>query len=405
MSLTAAISLIKPLNRYKFVKNKLNKLIDWAKAPFISTRHSQAPDYTLLIVTAIVLFFGLLILSSATSVISFQEYGDSYYFLKRQLLHGLLPGLLLFLVAIRLPYQLWKKLAFWMLVISVGLLVLVLVPGIGVTHGGATRWLNLAGIYFQPSEIVKITFLIYLATWLAKKGVHGLKDVEYGTIPFLSIMGIVAILFLKQPDLGTLLVILAVSFLLYFIAGAPWRHIISIAGVVFLILLILILSSDYRAARFKTFLSGGDELGEGYHINQAKIAIGTGGIFGLGLGHSKQKYRYLPEVEGDSIFAILAEEMGFIFSSLIILLFLVIMFRGFKIARGSPDEFGRLLASGITIWFTVQALINLGAMMGLLPLTGITLPFVSYGGSSLAISLFAMGLLLNISRYSNLNNQ
>lgn len=387
------------------MKKIINNFLSWLKEPFVSGRSGQAPDYTLLLVIAVVLVFGLLILSSATSVISFQEYGDSYYFLKRQLTHGLIPGLIFFLVAIRWPYQNWRKLAFWMLLISVGLLVLVLVPGVGVSYGGATRWLNFGGLSFQPSEIVKITFLIYLATWLAKKGAHGLKDVEYGTIPFLSIIGIIAILFLKQPDLGTLLVILAFSFLLYFIAGAPWRHIISIAVAAFLLLLLLIFTSDYRAARLQTFLSGGDELTAGYHINQAKIAIGTGGLFGLGLGHSNQKYRYLPEVQGDSIFAVLAEEMGFIFSSLLVVMFLVIMFRGFKIARSSPDEFGRLLAAGITVWFTVQALINLGAMVGLLPLTGITLPFISYGGSSLAISLFALGILLNISRAGNLTNK
>ena len=377
-----------------------NKLANWIKIPFTTDRYSHAPDYVLLGTIGILLVFGLLMLSSASTVISFQSTGDSYFFVKHQLLYGVLPGILFFLIAIRLPYAIWKKFAFWMLIISIGLLVIVLLPGVGKTVGGATRWIDIGLFSFQPSEIVKITFLIYLATWLAKKGSHGISDIEYGTIPFLSIIGIVTILFLKQPDLGTLLVILAISFLIYFIAGAPWRHIISIVGVGILLLLILVMSSPYRAERLKTFMGGGDELGPGYHIQQAKIAIGAGGFFGLGLGRSQQKFRYLPEVQGDSIFAIIAEELGFIFAVAVIMAFVLLMIRGFKIARGSPDEFGKLLAAGITIWFVIQAMINLGAMVGLLPLTGITLPFISYGGSSLAISLFAVGLLLNISRYT-----
>jgi len=377
-----------------------NKLINWIKIPFTTDRYSHAPDYVLLGTIGILLIFGILMLSSASTVVSYQTYGDSYYFVKHQIFYGIMPGILLFLLAIRLPYALWKKLAFWMLVISIVLLVLVLIPGIGLTINGASRWIDLKFFAFQPSEIVKITFLIYLATWLAKKGSHGISDVEYGTIPFLSIIGIVTILFLKQPDLGTLLVILAMSFLIYFIAGAPWKHIMSIIGIGALLLLVLIMSSPYRAERLKTFLGGGDELGQGYHIQQAKIAIGAGGFFGLGLGRSQQKFRYLPEVEGDSIFAIISEELGFLFGVAVILTFVLIMMRGFKIARGSPDEFGKLLAAGITIWFVIQAMMNLGAMVGLIPLTGITLPFISYGGSSLAISLFAVGLLLNISRYT-----
>lgn len=382
------------------VKTLTGKLIDWVKLPFSSDRYSHAPDYVLLGSIGVLLLFGILMLSSASTVIAFQATGDSYYFVKHQLLYGVLPGLLFFLMAIRLPYAIWKRFAFWMLLISLGLLVIVLIPGVGKTVGGATRWIDIGIFAFQPSEIVKMTFLIYLSTWLAKKGTQGISDIEYGTIPFLSIIGVITILFLKQPDLGTLLVILAISFLIYFIAGAPWRHIITIVGVGILLLLVLVLSSPYRAERIKTFLGGGDVLGQGYHVQQAKIAIGAGGFWGLGLGRSQQKFRYLPEVQGDSIFAIIAEELGFVFSAAVILAFVLIMIRGFKIARGSPDEFGKLLAAGITIWFVVQAMINLGAMVGLLPLTGITLPFISYGGSSLAISLFAVGLLLNISRYT-----
>ncbi|PJC01350.1 MAG: putative lipid II flippase FtsW [Candidatus Komeilibacteria bacterium CG_4_9_14_0_8_um_filter_36_9] len=381
-------------------KSLISSIVEFVTEPFTGGRNQQAPDIALMILFGAMILFGLLMLSSATTVIAFQVEGDSYFYLKHQLLRGVIPGLILFLIAIRTPYHFWKKMAFWMLVVSVVLLLLVLIPSFGEVHGGAMRWIKVGPISFQPSEIVKITFLIYLATWLEKKGVRGLHDVEYGTIPFLSIIGIIAILFLKQPDLGTLLVILAISFLLYFIAGAPWKYIFTILGASFLILLVLILSSPYRADRLKTFLSGGDLLGEGYHINQAKIAIGSGGIFGLGLGQSQQKYRYLPEVQGDSIFAIMAEEMGFIVSAVFIGLFLVILIKGFNIARGSPDEFGRLLAAGITIWFVIQAVVNLGAMMGLLPLTGITLPLISYGGSSFAISLFAVGILLNISKYS-----
>ncbi|MCR4279888.1 MAG: putative lipid II flippase FtsW [Candidatus Komeilibacteria bacterium] len=380
----------------------INKARLWVLEPFGAGRFAQRPDFVLLTTIGGLFLFGLLMLSSASTVIAFQEYGDSYFFLKRQLINGFIPGIILFLVALKLPYQIWKKLAFWMLIISLGLLVLVIIPGIGVAHGGAQRWLSIAGIDFQPSEIVKITFLIYLATWLEKKGKHGLQDIEYGTIPFLTVLGTIALLILLQPDLGTLLVIMAMSFALYYLAGAPWKHIGVISAMTIGIIIVLMVASPYRAQRLQTFFGGGDALGGGYHISQAKIAIGSGGLFGLGLGHSKQKFKYLPEVQGDSIFAIIAEEMGFVIGTLVIAGFIVLLLRGLRVARGSPDDFGRFLASGITVWFVFQALVNMAAMMNLVPLTGITLPFISYGGSSLAISFFAIGILLNISKQSKL---
>ncbi len=291
-----------------------------------------------------------------------------------------------------------------MFIFSLGLLVLVFLPGLGATYRGVHSWINLGIISFQPTEIVKLTFLIYLATWLEKKGEHGLKNVQYGFLPFIFSLGLVVFLVMAQPDLGSLLIILAMSFSVYFIAKAPYKHILGLFLGGLIILLISLQVAPYRLARLTSFLNPeADPQGIGYHIAQAKIAVGSGGLIGLGIGKSRQKFNYLPEVYGDSIFAVIAEEMGFIFCLILIGLFLVLIIRGFKIARAAPDQFGRLLACGITSWFGFQALINIATMVGLFPLTGIPLPFISYGGTAMTVSLMAVGILVNISKQTRLS--
>jgi cell division protein FtsW len=336
-------------------------------------------------------------LSSASSVISFQKFGDSNYYLRHQLISFVI-GIIAFILAAKIDYKTWKKFAFPFLIITVVLLILVFIPGIGFAYGGAKRWIHIGNFIFQPTEIVKLTFLLYLATWLEKRG-RGIHDFSYGFMPFIVLMAIITFLVMFQPDLGTMTVIAVIAIGTYFVAGAPLLHLslIGLGGAAIFALLIKI--APYRVQRFTVFLNPQlDPQGVGYHINQALLAIGTGGWFGLGLGLSRQKFNYLPEAAGDSIFAVMAEELGFIIMIGLIILFLVFMYRGFKIAKTAPDEFSRLLAAGITAWFSFQAFINIGAMTGFLPLTGIPLPFISYGGSALIVSLAAIGILTNISR-------
>ena len=382
------------------IKGKIKELLLY---PFAHNTHEHKPDFLLISAIGIICFLGLLMLSSASSVHAFQKWGDSYYFLKHQLVRGFIPGLFLFFIFSRFDYKKWKKYAFWMLIGSVVLLVLVFIPGIGVSYDKAHSWIILGSLSFQPTEIVKLSFLIYLSTWLAKKSEHEIGDFEYSFLPFIFLIGVIVLLVLAQPDLGTLLVILAISFIVYFTAKAPWSHIFGLILGGLLLLFIAIQVAPYRLDRLTSFFNPAiDPQGTSYHIAQAKIAIGSGGLLGLGMGKSRQKFNYLPEVSGDSIFAVIAEEMGFIFCVLLLFLFLIILTQGFKVAKNAPDNFGRLLAVGIISWFSFQAFINIAAMVNIVPLTGIPLPFISYGGTALTVSLLATGILVNISKQTKI---
>ncbi|PIP18163.1 MAG: putative lipid II flippase FtsW [Parcubacteria group bacterium CG23_combo_of_CG06-09_8_20_14_all_35_9] len=359
---------------------------------------THKPDYVLIIVVGILAVFGFVMLSSVSTPQAYQKFGDSYYYLKRQFFYGLLPGLAALLILSRTDYRKWKKFALLFVIFSLGLLVAVFIPGLSFAHGGARRWINLGGFIFQPAEIVKLTLLIYLACWVEKRG-EEIKNFTYGFLPFVALFAIVELLIVLQPNISTMLIVGFIFFIIYFIAGGKILHLLGLgfAGIVFLG--ILIKMAPYRLARFTTFLNPEiDPQGVGYHINQALLAIGSGGLFGLGLGNSRQKHLYLPEVIGDSIFAIIAEELGFIIVVALIGLFFVLLLRGLKIAKGTSQTFGKLLAYGISFWITFQAFVNIASMIGLLPLTGLTLPFVSYGSSSLVVTFAAMGILINISR-------
>jgi cell division protein FtsW len=363
------------------------------------TKHYHKPDYVLIGIFAALIIFGLIMLSSAGAAIGYEKFGDSYYYLKHQFFSGLLPGLFFLFIASRMDYRLWKKIAFPLIVLSIVLLILVFIPGLNFSYGGATRWLRVGGFIFQPTEIVKLALVIYLAAWLEKKNDQEISDLKSGLLPFIGILGLIMLLIILQPDIGTMVVTMAIAITVYYIAGARNLHILGLGVLGLGLLTLLIKIAPYRMARFMTFLHPElDPKGIGYHITQAFLAIGSGGIFGRGFGQSRQKFQYLPEVTGDSIFAVIAEELGFIFSLVLIATFLFLMYRGFRMAKSAPDNFGRLLAVGIISWFVLQAFINIGAMSGILPLTGIPLPFISYGGSSLAVSLAAIGILINISR-------
>src|SRR3989304_2139745 len=250
----------------------------------MTTKH-HAPDYVLILTFLAILVFGVVMLSSVSSAIAYDRFQDNYYYLKRQIILGVIPGVILFYFLSRIDYHRWRKLALPFLLISIGLLILVLIPGVGVGIGGARRWLNLGGFTFQPSEAVKLTFLIYLATWLAHRGRTAVKDFSYGLLPFLSLVGLIAFLMILQPDVGTMVVIVLISLIVYFIAGARWTHLLGVGAVGALALGVLIKIAPYRAARLTAFLNPDvDPLGISYQINQALLAVGSGGLFGLGLG-------------------------------------------------------------------------------------------------------------------------
>ncbi len=365
---------------------------------------SRQPDYILLGIIAVLVVFGLIMIASASINLSQEKYHESYYFLKNQLLKGLLPGVALALIAFFVPYHFWRKLALPLLIISIAGLVAVFLPGAGIESGGAKRWIKIASISFQPSELLKLPLIIYLSAWLSSKE----KEIESFSgvlIPFGILVGLICFLIALEPDLGTAGVIGFTSLFIFILAGARISHILLIlAGIISLGFLSLKLNFfPHALSRIQTLLSPGlDPQGAGYQLNQSLLALGSGGLFGLGLGQSLQKFRYLPQPASDSIAAVIGEELGFIGIFCLLSLFFIFAFRGLRIARQAPDSFGRLLAGGITGWIVFQALINIAAISGLIPLTGITLPFISLGGSSLTMTLIAMGILLNISKYSKI---
>ena len=364
----------------------------------IAKHKSHQPDYVLLGTVIFLVILGLAILASASVVLSQEQFGESYYFLKHQFIYSIPLGFLFLFLGSTIYFKYWQKASLFLLIASIILVALVFIPSLSYEYGGAKRWLLLGPISIQPSEIAKLAFIIYLAALLDKKR-DQIKEISQGLLPFLIVVGILALLLILQPDVSTLLVIVAVGFVVFFLAGAKFSHLAAIVATGVASLLVLIKMAPYRMQRFTVFLHPEiDPQGIGYQINQALLAIGAGGLFGRGLGHSVQKYLYLPEAIGDSIFAIAAEELGLIGAAVIVALFSVIALRGFRIAKNAPDSFSRLLAAGITTWIVFQAFINIAAISGLIPLTGIPLPFISYGSSSTVMLLAAVGILLNISK-------
>ena len=356
------------------------------------------PDYLLLGLCSALIIFGVFILSSVSASMSQEQFGDVYYILKGQFLRGMIPGIVLGLIAYFLPLSFFKKYSFPLLIANLILLGLVFVPGLGMSSGGATRWINFHFFSVQPSEFFKISFFIYLAAWLSGRE-KKLKNNAETLFPFLIIVGIAAFLIYKQPNISTLGIILISSLVMYFSAGTPLWQTGSLVALGITGFFVLMKTAPYRLNRFLVFLNPNiDPMGIGYQLKQALITIGSGGILGVGLGMSRQKFGFLPESIGDAIFAIFAEETGFIGAFILIALFLLFAWRGFTIIKRSNDKFSSLLALGIICWITIQAFYNIAAMIGLMPLTGIPLPFISYGGSALTAELIAVGLLLNISK-------
>ena len=348
-----------------------------------------------------IVVFGLIMLLSASGPFGLQKFGDSWYFFRHQLLYGVLPGILLFTVVSRIDYRILKPFAVPALVASIVLLILVYLPGIGVRLGGAGRWVHFGPWSFQPSEFVKVTFLVYVAAWLSVRQSNKAQTLQEGLFPFLFALGIVMLLLVLQPNTGSMSVIAGASLLAYFVAGAPIVWFLSLGAIAAGLFALLVKITPYRAARFMTFLHPElDQQGIGYHINQAFLAVGSGGLFGMGYGHSRQKYLYLPEASGDSIFAVMAEEMGFFVCVIFLAAMGYLVLRCFVIARNAPDEFGKFLATGVGSWIAIQTVFNVASMIGLMPITGVTLPFVSYGSSAMIALAAGTGIVASISRQS-----
>lgn len=371
----------------------------------ISRVRTNQSDYVFITLVLALVVVGLIILSSASSVVSFQKFQDSYYYLKHQALFGLLPGLALFLFFSKFDYQRLKPLALPALVVSLILLIAVFIPSVSFGYGGSRRWLALGTFVFQPSELVKLALITYLSAWLESRGSEGVRSWSNCFVPFILVVGIILGLIILQPDLGTMSVLAFSAFVVYLVAGARLTQLFALAGAGLTTLWFLVKFFPHSASRLTVFLDPTLEpSGVGYHINQALLAVGSGGWLGLGLGYSRQKYQYLPEVTGDSIFAIMAEELGFIFTVIFLALVTSFLFRGWQIVKRAPDAFGRYLGAGILAWLGWQTCLNIASMLRLVPLTGVPLPFVSHGGTALATALAAVGILVNISRQSKKAN-
>lgn len=348
-------------------------------------------DLLLFGITLVLTLFGLLMIYDVSSVIAFDTFGDKYHFIKDQLIWVILGVGALFLFTY-FDYHRLFNFSLPLLIIAIGFLVIVFLPGIGAGAKGANRWVNLHFFTLQPAEFVKLELALYLAAWFSNK--------EKGRfLAFSLLIGTILLLVMLEPDMGTASIILGEAVIVYFLSGGNVIHfLIGIPSVIILGLIGIVLE-PYRASRLTSFLSVDKSLSStSYHVKQILIALGSGGFLGLGIGNSLQKYAYLPENVTDSIFPIIAEEFGFVGSFILIMLFAVLIWRGFYIASRASDTFGKLLASGIIGFIGMQVTINLAAMTALVPLTGVPLPFISYGGSALVIDLASIGILLNISR-------
>ncbi len=356
------------------------------------------PDYALILVTFLLLGIGLVMVFSASYIIADEGRGDPYYFLRRQALWiGL--GLVAMYIVSRVDYWKLRRLSLIFILLSFVLLTLIF-TGLGTDMGTeAKRWLDLGLFTFQPAEFCKISFVIFAAAFMSSRSIRIERFWSSSFIPLL-LAGIAFILVVMQPDLGNALILLAGTVVIILLAGMPFKQAVSLALVALPALVAITIKEPYRLKRLFSFVDPwADPSGSGYHIIQSLYALGPGHLFGVGLGRSRQKLYYLPFPHNDFIFAVIGEELGFVGATVVLLLFFVLMWRGLKISLTAPDTFGSLLAAGITAMLALQVLINIGMVTGSLPVTGINLPFISAGGSSVFFNLFSLGILLNVSRH------
>ena len=358
----------------------------------------KSQDFILFYTVIALLSVGVIMVYSSSAVSAYVNFNDSYYFFKRQIIWVTL-GIIAMLFTLNIDYHMWRKMGVPILIVTLVLLILVLIPGLGKVVNGARRWLGFGSLYLQPSEIAKLSMVLFCSASLARHQ-GKITDFTKGIVPQLLILLLVFGLILKEPDLGTAMAIGGTIFVLLFTAGAKLSHLSSlgVAGVVGIVAAIFF--EPYRLKRLLAFSNPwADPLDTGYHIIQSLYALGSGGLFGVGLGRSREKFLYLPEPHTDFIFAILGEELGFIGTITVILLFFLFAWRGYKVAISAPDIYGSLLAAGLTTMIVMQALMNIAVVTASMPVTGIPLPFISFGGSALIFTLVGVGILLNISRY------
>jgi cell division protein FtsW len=351
-------------------------------------------------VAIVLLSLGVVMVYSASAIVAGDRLGDPYFFLKKQLFWAVLGGAALW-VALRCDYRRLERLTVPLLIVSVILLVAVLIPPIGQAINGTRRWIRLGPVSFQPAELAKLVLVIFLAAFVAARR-EKLNDFWRGFLPPLAVAGVLGGLILLQPDLGNCMALVAVTFAVLFLAGCRLRHLALVALAAVPLLGLAIATAPYRLRRITAFVDPWqDARGSGFQIIQSWLAIGSGGWLGRGIGESRQKLFYLPESHTDFIFAIVGEELGFIGAVVVIALFAVLIWRGLRIGLRAPDAFGAYLALGISVLLATQTLVNLGVVTGLLPTKGLPLPFISFGGSALVVTLLSTGMLLNISQHSH----
>ncbi|MCX6752197.1 MAG: putative lipid II flippase FtsW [Candidatus Nomurabacteria bacterium] len=357
-------------------------------------------DRFFLIIIGLLLTVGVAIFISASLGILVKNEKLFLSVLFSQLVLGLGCGLVGMYFSSKINYKFWRRYSFLIFLGSILFTAAVFIPHFGWSHGGAQRWIQIAGISFQPVEFLKFGFVIYFASWFASFK-NKVQDFRFGVLPFIVMLAIISVVLFKQPDTKSFILIVATGASMLFISGVPVKYILGASLGVALLLGSLVFFTPYLQERVKTFIDpSADPQGSSYQIQQSLIAMGSGGIFGRGFGQSIQKFSYLPEPQGDSIFAVLGEELGFVGTMGVILLYLLFTLRGFRIANNSPDLFSRLLVFGIVILITVQSFMHIASVTGVFPLTGVPLPFMSQGGTSLMIYLIAVGIVLNVSKFS-----
>ncbi|SKC78831.1 stage V sporulation protein E [Maledivibacter halophilus] len=356
-------------------------------------------DFTLMITVLILVVIGIIMVFSSSQYYSFYNYNqDSYHFLKKNLMWAGI-GIVAMLFTMNFNYKGYKRIALPAYIFSIILLVLVITP-LGTNLNGAQRWISVGGITIMPSEIAKICGIIFVADTLTRK-VKDISNFFKGIIPYLMIIGLYVALILKQPNLSTAITIALIITSMLFVAGMRWLHIMFLGTTGVGMIILMIIAKPYRMRRLVAFLDPfKDPKGDGYQVIQSLFALGSGGLFGVGLGRSVQNKLYIPEPQNDFIFATIGEELGFIGCVTVMLLFLFLIWRGIRIAIHAPDLFSSLLATGITAMIAIQVMINIAVATSSMPVTGIPLPFISFGGNSLAIFMAAVGILLNISKYT-----
>lgn len=367
---------------------------------FNNNKEKKIDSFFLGIVITLVIF-GLLMFISASFGVLAKNQAKFSGILFNQIALGFVGGFFAMWVAYKIPYGFWRKNAFYLFLFAIVITALVFVPKLGFSHGGATRWLSIGPISFQPVEFLKVTFVVYFAAWIAwirpKKNIDHAKKI---VIPFLVLFGIVTAILVQQPDTKSLILLMVTGITMMFVAKIPFKYIAGIFIIGIIGFAVMVLVKPYILERVLTFIDPSrDPRGASFQLNQAQIAIGAGGLWGRGLGQGIQKFTYLPEPQGDSIFAVIGEELGFIGSFLTIILYVLFALRGFHIANRSPDIFSRLLVVGLVILLTAQSFLNIASIAGVFPLTGVPLVFISHGGTALLFAMFSVGIILNISKH------